>query len=493
MASATSLLRLPVDEPSLASWDASHRYSPATIDFLHPGYPDGDNTLLSLPALDDGGIYYDIALAACGVIADNTWSTGFFVESRPVVAAEDIAAKDRVAPPQIDRVLRRPRYYFCVPGFADHLYPIVPRFSDWRFPHGELPDAWTQIESVAGHPAPDPRFCRLTGHADGVEGAHLVPVSQLEWFNDNRMSRYARVDRFSTAMIDCDGNVIPLRSDIHKVFDERHFCFVPKHHHHTPPAGPAASATSSSLPTTESQQNRPSQPSTSPAPTQALVVHVFNPTTSGQLQVLYHNRAVHGLSTVVEPEFLFARFAWTILSPSVSRHFLPQARSSRLLLLRGSGDAPKSADPDRCYQLYLSMRSRSTSPKKRMLGSGVGGGADAVDWGGGDDDGDDGDGDDPGDDGDVGDLSESNPDRSFSSWADTQSSGPVAEDIIEPPRCSDLYKDRSCFPNSLEALAEQMEPRGRSRKREVDVEEGVGDGGRGIAVAERAVKHRRQE
>ena len=153
-------------------------------------------------------------------------------------------------------------------------------------------------------------------------------------------------------MIDCDGNIIPLRSDIHKVFDERHFCFVPKQQ-------PVY------LPTNEQEQNQELGSGLSPRNPQALVLHVFNTTTSGQLQVLYHNRAIHSLLTVVEPEFLLARFAWTIFSPSVSRHFLPQARSPRLLLLYSRDKNEQTTEevkPERCYQIYLATRSRSLGP-----------------------------------------------------------------------------------------------------------------------------------
>ena len=45
--------------------------------FLHPGYP-GIAVLLSLPALDDSGIDFDTALEACGLVAGNRWSDGFF-------------------------------------------------------------------------------------------------------------------------------------------------------------------------------------------------------------------------------------------------------------------------------------------------------------------------------------------------------------------------------------------------------------------------------
>ncbi|KAK4235952.1 hypothetical protein C8A03DRAFT_36168 [Achaetomium macrosporum] len=54
---------------------------PRRTAFLHPGYPE-TAMLLSLPALDSGGIDFDTALAACGLVAGNRWSDGFFLSDR---------------------------------------------------------------------------------------------------------------------------------------------------------------------------------------------------------------------------------------------------------------------------------------------------------------------------------------------------------------------------------------------------------------------------
>jgi hypothetical protein len=47
----------------------------------HPHYPNY-NTLVKLPALDEGNtVDYNVALIICGIISDNSWSTGWFARS----------------------------------------------------------------------------------------------------------------------------------------------------------------------------------------------------------------------------------------------------------------------------------------------------------------------------------------------------------------------------------------------------------------------------
>lgn len=71
-------------------------------------------------------------------------------------------------------------------------------------------------------------------------------------------------------------NLIVLREDLHSIFDQRLFVFVPK--------GPA------------------------------FYVHFLAPTKDPG--PIYHNREVRSLESVVAPEFIFARFAWAIFHRS---------------------------------------------------------------------------------------------------------------------------------------------------------------------------------
>ncbi|KAI4116749.1 MAG: hypothetical protein LQ345_002884 [Seirophora villosa] len=109
-----------------------------------------------------------------------------------------------------------------------------------------------------------------------------------------------------------------LRADLHRAFDKRRFTFLPKKQC-------------------------------------TLVTHVFE---SESLRAIYHNVALN--TTYNAPEYLFARFAWTIL-PLV-KQFL-RRRRNRLLLVQGK---PQWANPDQCsdYADPPNHKSESASPRK---------------------------------------------------------------------------------------------------------------------------------
>jgi hypothetical protein len=75
------------------------------VDIRHPGYPDGRNTLLLLPAYDSNGFHHVTARIACAILANNSWD-GYFSLTRdgPVVTLgnDDILVSDTP-------------YYFVVP------------------------------------------------------------------------------------------------------------------------------------------------------------------------------------------------------------------------------------------------------------------------------------------------------------------------------------------------------------------------------------------
>ncbi|KAK4173091.1 hypothetical protein QBC36DRAFT_389979 [Triangularia setosa] len=254
------------------------------VDFLHPGYLGSAAVLLSLPALDLGGIDFDTALAACGLIAGNRWSDGFFSLDRD--GAVSVERPD-------NGILREPQYFFHLPSPLDPPYPIVPR-------------------DVA-------RRCVLSNYGDGLEMAHLLPAGEDDWWLSNQMQQYSPTQLFSRNPIDGPANLLTLQANLHRVFDERHFCFVPK----------------------VREKNKPPQ----------LVLHVFNSTPSGHLPNLWHNRAVHPIPTTVAVECLFARVAWTILSPCVFDMFLPSTFET------------EEVSPEMCRQMWKNARSRS--PRKR--------------------------------------------------------------------------------------------------------------------------------
>lgn len=148
-------------------------------------------------------------------------------------------------------------------------------------------------------------------------------------------------DRFSQNTIDASGNVIPLRSDIHTVFDDKVFAIVPKRNQ---------------------TQGHESQGQLS------LVLHVVNPITDDYFHQYYHNRKLLPIRCSIE--CLFARFAWTIFTPGVLGHFLDKCITSRLLLVHDAATGTmtiESRDREQVNALLAASRSRSASPKKRKV------------------------------------------------------------------------------------------------------------------------------
>ncbi|KAK5657416.1 hypothetical protein OQA88_2988 [Cercophora sp. LCS_1] len=349
-------LRPAANEPgSQPNYSRATAQRPRMANFLHPGYP-GRTVLLSLPALDDGGIDFDTALAACGLIAGNRWSDGFFSSDRS--GAVSVERPD-------DGILREPQYFFQLPGPLDLPYPTVPRFSHWRFPHSNLPPLWQRWAAnaaatrIGGEAA---RRCVLSNYDDGLEMAHLFPAGEDDWWLSNQMQQYSPTQLFSSDPIDGPANLLTLRADLHRVFDERHFCLVPKVGE---TSGGDGKETDTGRDGAAAEQKPPQ-----------LVLHVFNSTPSGQLPTLWHNRAVHPIPATVAVECLFARFAWTILSPRVFDMFLPSTPVPRHLLIwsREKGEwETEEASPEMCRKMWKNARSRS--PRKRSAP----GSADAVD------------------------------------------------------------------------------------------------------------------
>ena len=86
--------------------------------------------------------------------------------------------------------------------------------------------------------------------------------------------------------------------------------------------------------------------------------------------MLWHNRRVHTLPLEVSVECLFARFAWTIFSPSVFRDFLNAGKPRRILVWdqESRRHEVEEAGPERCRSIYTAARSRSPRKRPRETG-----------------------------------------------------------------------------------------------------------------------------
>ncbi|KAK4246086.1 hypothetical protein C7999DRAFT_42400 [Corynascus novoguineensis] len=237
------------------------------IYFLHPGY-DSHNTLLSLPRVDSTtstyGVHHRTALLACQIIAGNAFTNSYL--------AFDKAGQQRVQVP-LDDILIDRQYYFIVE--ASKLYPIVPSFQDWEFPHGRIPDWWPSIITASLSTID----CGITNAGYAVEEAHIVPKEEGVWYRDNEMKKYG-VD---PSDIDNRANILPLRKNIHYSFDARWFVIIPR-----------IVTTNSSL-----------------QPSPQYVTHIISPN-AAELWPTYHTTLVGSLYTK-SYAYLFARFAWAIL------------------------------------------------------------------------------------------------------------------------------------------------------------------------------------
>ncbi|KAH0360788.1 hypothetical protein KCU65_g9175, partial [Aureobasidium melanogenum] len=181
--------------------------------------------------------------------------------------------------------------------------------------------------------------CRLTATVEGTEHAHLVPRTEVDWFRRNTMFRYGVAPRLEIEPIDVPRNALLLRSDIHTVFDLRRFAITLK---------PLPVASDS-------------------AATHGLAVHLFSPGLSEQFAKLYHGVALQPLFGVA-PEYLFARFAWTVFA--YSAQFLEQGTKRALYIVHDGETSEQEVNADQCMQLYLSRKSRSLSPSKRKRDDG---------------------------------------------------------------------------------------------------------------------------
>ncbi|EEQ84126.1 hypothetical protein, variant [Blastomyces dermatitidis ER-3] len=248
-----------------------------SINFLHPGYQEPRNVLLYLPRVDQEagphtfGVHHQTALIACQIIGNNAFKTGRL--------CHDKDGRQPVNVP-LDGVLTDPTYYFLVDAGASK-YPIVPSFQDWEFPHDCIPDAW-------GPPSvfPEPRIsrCGITNFSTCTEEAHLVPKEELLWYYRNGMSQYCT----NLGDIDDSANLVSLRPDIHKCFDNRWFVIVPK------VAG-----------------GRDAPEVVTGTRSAHYVSHILS-TAAAEYWPTYHNTIVQYLDSKSRP-YLFARFAWAIL------------------------------------------------------------------------------------------------------------------------------------------------------------------------------------
>ncbi|KAK9477160.1 hypothetical protein V1514DRAFT_321365 [Lipomyces japonicus] len=245
------------------TFDPSFRHlSPASpignaIFIYHPGYEPGEDLLFKLFAPDHR--------------RDGWLST-------------DRDGENRVNG-DFDDVLGLGNYWYHLP-LQGAKWSFVKCFEDWKFP-SSLPPSWSRLRNslttrvemtissnlnaihIRDH------TCRVTAYTTRTEVAYIIPWQQLEWFNKNSMRTWCENPaQHLNSIIDDHGNLMLLRSDVYKAFDDKEFVFYPKDD-----AG--------------------------------VCIHMMMP--SPDIGVLYHNAKSHPIA-LSRSEFLFVQFAWTLFS-----------------------------------------------------------------------------------------------------------------------------------------------------------------------------------
>ncbi|TWU70693.1 hypothetical protein ED733_001540 [Metarhizium rileyi] len=296
------------------------------IRFRHPAYADSENILISLAALDGGGVHYATAHLACAVLADFRYD-GYFSLSATGTAIES-------GP---DEILTEQNYYFHVPQSAR--YDVVANFASCIFPHGRMPPTWLsddlKIHKATGL-SRETTFdsmvlardisCRVTNSTLGTEGAHLLPKSEELWYTRNSMFQYSAWEERGTT--DDPRNAILLRSDAHTIFDAKRFIIVPKKG--------------------------------------KWVTHVLYGAAQDELAQSFHNVHIQPL-TDIAVEYIFARFMYTIHALSTFTH----SGGKRALLVLRSGETSRHSVEVTGLQYKTQLApgsrvgSRTPSPSKR--------------------------------------------------------------------------------------------------------------------------------
>ena len=151
------------------------------------------------------------------------------------------------------------------------------------------------------------------------------------WFHANDLVRYIFNSSWAgPRAVDDIHNMILLRADLHKAFDDDKFVFVPK-------------------------QETPSEPRSK----NSYVLHILSHST--ELAKLYHNVELQASEKLV-PQFLLARLALSIFP--MFEGFLLNPRISRKILTQDGGI--HEANPGECqsYTSQVGARSRPASPEK---------------------------------------------------------------------------------------------------------------------------------
>ncbi|KAI4089867.1 MAG: hypothetical protein LQ344_005126 [Seirophora lacunosa] len=312
----------------------SHLPLDCRVRLRHPGYPRSKNTLFLFNAYDHphGGIRMSFALTACALVAAHTWH-GYLSreEAGPPVSEgldEVLVGKDFVFHNHAYSHSNLQEPCSCI----SQPYPVYTEFASWPFPHENLPPWWPSVSSLASPVATISETsmavkerdlsCRITGSAEAGDSAHIIPVRENAWFEDQNMFDYSDDMR----SINSAGNQLLLRCDMHRAHEQFKWVIFPNG--------------------------------------SAYVYYALD--SSVELAFLYHQRKlrpIHG----TKPEYLLAAFARAIF-PKLSEFLRSRVDKYLLGLDIGHEESTTGVRMDEAWcaeRFRLPGRPRSTSPTKR--------------------------------------------------------------------------------------------------------------------------------
>ncbi|KAI4184059.1 MAG: hypothetical protein LQ346_006177 [Caloplaca aetnensis] len=341
-------IRPPQRFPQHAELIDTLSYRKQYVTIKHPAYGEDENTLLTLYCPDGraGGLHFGTARIACGIITNNQFHGSFHsgLDKRPIQLRDD----DILAPGVYYYHLSQPTTPSLPPtpdatdvlaqSFQPYRYPVVPSFQHWSFPaRGTLPPSWealrqsdalAQLDFTLGSENASTTViardvtCRLSTYDLGCEKAHMLPKHEVAWFTNNGLKMLpddAEISVFDT--ISTTANLMLLRADLHKVFDDRKFVIVPK-------------------------QGR-------------LVSHFLVP--AEKYVYMHQNSEIQ--PTGVAIDFFFARLAWAIF-PMLGKRFLKFGGKKLLVVLGKASPSFEATIADCAHFLVKPTKSGANSPEK---------------------------------------------------------------------------------------------------------------------------------
>jgi hypothetical protein len=206
--------------------DSCISISPGHVSILHPGYEDEREIFhfLAYNKSEDGkkwidyNFVYDMCMAMTGHACQ-----GFFTTGRaPCTKKASIA----------EGVLEAGVYYFQLGSdLAENAerYAVLRSFRDYVFREDHVGPHWrAAVPSEHNLERQLPNACVIRGQPH-AEDAHMVPVTEWEYWKSNRLHLYALQPGSRTLGRETynPSNIIRLSSDLHRIFDAGHFVLIP--------------------------------------------------------------------------------------------------------------------------------------------------------------------------------------------------------------------------------------------------------------------------